>query len=875
MEVGNEARPLGRTMKPSRLGPVCVAVLLVLPLLVPSQALAATDSNTRPELWPQDQREFFFDGPAFLLDKAEREQLLSATVEERAQFIEAFLARDPDTATPNNELAEAIEKRRALVRSKFVTFLDERAKLLFLHGAPDELEYVDCDQVFRPLEIWGYGPEESRQYLLLYRPGVDDQFKLWLPLDSKRALYADEMEYWLDQYEELRRFLSGRRFDKQLCRQARRVDRISGVDGLSRIREGGPTQRELAAFLAPPSDLTAWARKAKNTKVDLGEPLAIEKIEIDFPREQQQRLMARIAIWLPADTTLKTFTDEVTEQSEYRVLVDGVLEQEGRQFEDFKVRFKIPHAEVEAAAADAGEKPIVLVIERPVRKTAQFLLRMRVRDEIGPGRSYITRGFDVPLETTKLSDTDLEGALVVADELARTSLGGVDSLLLVPPGSDVVLGLWRAETLVTGDRIAKVKFLVDGKVQMTRGRAPWSGELRLTKYPTEQVIRAEGYDSSGELVASDELIVNQQRGELRVRITDPPRGRVVAGEAEAEVQIVIPEERQVAAVEFLVNDELQARVETPPWRAKIDAPVAKNDQDVVYLTVTAELDDGSRAEDVRFLNMPDFVDSVDVDLVELYTTVNDRNGGIALGLGEGDFEIKEDGRPQEIARFELVDDLPITLGVTIDTSGSMLESLGEARRAAVEFLETIIRPKDQSFVFAFSNKPELIMPRTSDVSASASVLQDLSAIGMTSLHDAVVTSLYYFRSVKGRRALVLLSDGDDTASTIPFQDSLEYARRSGVAIYTIGLNIGRLDIGVRNKLRSLSNETGGRAFFISKAQELSTVYGQIEKELRSQYLLAYNSDRPATSAESDEFRTVAVKVKKAGLKARTIRGYYP
>ncbi len=144
-------------------------------------------------------------------------------------------------------------------------------------------------------------------------------------------------------------------------------------------------------------------------------------------------------------------------------------------------------------------------------------------------------------------------------------------------------------------------------------------------------------------------------------------------------------------------------------------------------------------------------------------------------------------------------------------------------------------------------------------------------MGATSLHDAVVTSLYYFRGVRGRRALVLLSDGEDTSSSLPFKDALEYARRSGVSIYAIGLRIGRADLGVRNKLDALAKETGGRTYYIENAIDLGSAYAEIEKELRSQFLLAYNSDQ----AGKQGFREVKVEVQGGKLEARTIRGYYP
>ena len=113
--------------------------------------------------------------------------------------------------------------------------------------------------------------------------------------------------------------------------------------------------------------------------------------------------------------------------------------------------------------------------------------------------------------------------------------------------------------------------------------------------------------------------------------------------------------------------------------------------------MVAELDDGSRAEDVRFLNAPHYVDEVDVNLVELYTTVTDRSGQLVRDLTREDFEILEDGRPQEITKFELVDDLPLTVGIAIDTSGSMVAALPEAQQAALDFLRGIMKPRDRAF----------------------------------------------------------------------------------------------------------------------------------------------------------------------------------
>jgi len=333
--------------------------------------------------------------------------------------------------------------------------------------------------------------------------------------------------------------------------------------------------------------------------------------------------------------------------------------------------------------------------------------------------------------------------------------------------------------------------------------------------------------------------------------------------------VVVPEERRVEKVEFRVNEDLVAELQNPPWEVEINVPPAEG---MAYLSVVAILDDQSRSEEVRFLNSPQFLEEVEVKLVELFTTVTDRSGRPVKGLTQGDFVVKEDGRQQQITKFELVEDLPLTLGFVIDTSGSMTESLPEAKAAAMGFLENIITLRDKVFAVSFSDQPRLLIAPTDDVSAVQGSLEDLQAVGWTTLHDAVVTGLYYFRAMRGRRALILLSDGDDTASAMPFRDSLEFARRSGVTIYSIGLDVGALERGVRNKLTNLAEESGGRVFFISKAQELADVYREIEEELRSQYLVAYASDNPEPDGQ---FREVEVDVKSGKLKARTIRGYYP
>ncbi len=134
--------------------------------------------------------------------------------------------------------------------------------------------------------------------------------------------------------------------------------------------------------------------------------------------------------------------------------------------------------------------------------------------------------------------------------------------------------------------------------------------------------------------------------------------------------------------------------------------------------------------------------------------------------------------------------------------------------------------------------------------------------------DTIVFSLFYFNGVKGQRAIVLLSDGKDEGSRFGWDEALDYARRAGVAIYPIGLGE---DLEKR-KLERLAEETGGRAFFLKDAGELDAIYSKVQEELRSKYLIAYQS---TNTSGSDDFRAVELKVSRPGVEIKTIRGYYP
>jgi hypothetical protein len=804
----------------------------LLTLATVSLLAGAEDSSV---LWPERDREFFSDGPGLLLSETEREHLVAGSAEERASWIDNFLGSDPVPDTPENELIEGIARRRQLVFSEFSTLLDDRARALFLHGPPSERRQVECGQTFQPIEVWTYPEVVSHHRLLFYRRGAEGPHRLWIPLDSKVALYNKDMAYWLQQFEELRGFIRGKRFDIKACKDALFIDEVTGVDGLRGFEEDRPTNEALLGVLKAPEDLAQWARAAAQTALpEKSAELLITAGKIFFPGIRGQRIVARQILTIPPDAGLGLF-DEGAETRTYKLTVEGTIEQDGTVFEEFRVRFKVSPPEEDI--------PVGLAIERALRPGRVVLLRLKVLDEVSGGEVRFASGLRVPSQPEEVAEIAVPDAVIIEmeDALALETIAGDDSLLLAPPDGRLALGNWRAEVLVSGSRIVEVVFFVDGRSQLRRKRPPFSADVKLSEFPTEQVVRAEGFDAEGELVAFDEVVLNQPRGSFSVRIMSPAENDRLFGTVPASAEIAVPDERRIEKVEFLLNDALVATLEEDPWRTMIDVP-DKAEHDVAYLTVVATLDNGERAEAVRFLNSPQFAETVEVNLVEMLVTVVDKSSRPVSDLLRDEFEVFEDGRPQLINRFEQVKDLPL------------------------------MTPRDRAFLLSFSKDPVLLVPPTDDLGAIEASLEGLQSLGWTALHDAIVTSLYYFRGFRGQRALILLSDGDDSASRYAFREALEYARRSGVVIYTVGLNVGSGKGGVQGKLSKLAAETGGRHFFIRKATELEGVYREIEHELRSQYLVAYNSDNPSADGV---FRTIELKVRDGKLSARALRGYYP
>jgi Ca-activated chloride channel family protein len=270
-----------------------------------------------------------------------------------------------------------------------------------------------------------------------------------------------------------------------------------------------------------------------------------------------------------------------------------------------------------------------------------------------------------------------------------------------------------------------------------------------------------------------------------------------------------------------------------------------------------------------------------VELVSLNVTVTESGSRYVTDLNAEDFQVFEDGVKQDVTVFNR-GNLPIALALLIDTSASMESRLPTAQEAAIGFARKL-RPQDLAEVIDFDSRAIILQTFTSHVADLEQAIRRTSAGGSTSMYNAIYIALKDLRNVVvkeadeiRRQAIVVLSDGEDTSSLLPFEEVLDLAKRSQTAIYAIGLRsqepgAGRGFNESEFVLRQLAQETGGRAFFPSQINDLSNVYGQISDELSSQYTVGYTSKN---NRRDGAWRRVVVRVARPNTTARTKLGYF-
>jgi Ca-activated chloride channel family protein len=270
--------------------------------------------------------------------------------------------------------------------------------------------------------------------------------------------------------------------------------------------------------------------------------------------------------------------------------------------------------------------------------------------------------------------------------------------------------------------------------------------------------------------------------------------------------------------------------------------------------------------------------TLDVSRVNMLFTVSDKKGRFVTDLAKDDFEVIEAKKPQAIIEFAAESDLPLRLAILIDTSNSIRERFHFQQEAATAFIDSTVRPhQDKAMVVSFDTAAELVTDLTDDITHLEKAVQGLRPGGGTSLYDAIFFAcrdklmqdqpLYKFR-----RAMVILSDGEDNQSRYTRDQALEMAQKADVTIYSISTNITHIETEGDKVLRYFSLETGGQVFFPFKASDLNQSFENISNELRRQYNIFY---RPDPIKADGLYHTVEIRVKgHKDLIVRARKGYY-
>ncbi len=277
---------------------------------------------------------------------------------------------------------------------------------------------------------------------------------------------------------------------------------------------------------------------------------------------------------------------------------------------------------------------------------------------------------------------------------------------------------------------------------------------------------------------------------------------------------------------------------------------------------------------------------INTDLVTLTATVADKKGRYRADLKQSDFTVYEDGTKQEIAYFNTGDRVPVSLGIIFDTSGSMEDKIDGVQDAVTHFVKGV-SPNDEIFLIQFCDDADIVQDFTSDKTRILRAVQSLNPSGGTALYDAITLGLQKVKQGKNKkRALLLLTDGNDTKSSIDLQTVLSLAKSAEVIIYALGIGHGEkgnvhLGLNIEDRvdmrvLRSFADTTGGNAYYLEAAHEggvdrVDEAAAEVASELKQQYTLGYY---PTNPKKDGGFRQIVVEVKDKDLRVRTKRGYY-
>lgn len=836
-----------------------------------------------------------------LLSETERARFEALDdAEAREAFIAGFWrSRDPTPGTPDNDFRELWERNARLGRELFGSLDDDRARALVLIGArPQKVHVFPCPAFqIRLGDLNGDGAVEMGDLRVwVYPPSWVVPYGRSEPLSEGFSLVFVERcthprgprcqgvahRLWTPEDGSLHGLPGEKPAEMVVARMRAHGNRTGCFAGdavweelAAALRSGlgweGLEERLGLADLRPHSDgwIDAALRDLRPASADLA------TLRLGFPARTREGTVLEGVVGVSQEAFEVAAPGE-TERA--ALALEGEVFTEAQQVDRFSYRYHLP------LLAAAGDQISLSFHRRLPPGSYGLVVRLFDNEEDPLWRE--TREIRVPDlgkgTPTWSGDPDLLEALAVDAAPER------HEVQLVPPGPGLYVGPVELEVAAYGPAVSGVELWLDGERAAEDGSPPYRFEVDLGEAPRSHALRAVAVDDAGRELARDEVRLNAGPHRFAVRLLAPTPGEAPANRALlTRVAVERPRDARIDRLELYLDDALAATLYQPPFVQHLSFPPGR---EPYFVRAVAYLEDGRTAEDTVFLHSSGEAEEIEVELVELYTTVLDREGRPVLGLTAEDFTVLDEGEEQPIHRFQTLDDVPIHVGLLMDVSDSMAPHLDQARESALRFFEQVLRPGDQAAVVAFHHRPRIVAAFTEHVEVLESSMVGLLAEGGTALYDSLVFALHYFGGLRGKRALVLLSDGEDQHSRATLSDALDYARRVGVAVYPIAIGsgdvrtLGREDPGLGRtlhkwvfaspyvrQLRRLARETGGRYFAVEDVADLDTVYRVLEEELRSQYLVTYHV--PAGVGEG--FRRVELRVADPELAVHTMGGYIP
>ncbi|HVE71821.1 MAG TPA: VWA domain-containing protein [Thermoanaerobaculia bacterium] len=792
---------------------------------------------------------------------------------QRDSFIEDFWRRrDAMQGTTNRAFKEAYYARLEVAKAQFRSVISDRARIFLLHGPPQDALRTDCSRILQPIEIWKYEriPGIGAQVrLLFYKPRYSNDYRLWNPLGGSVAigdLLATESASFQGDPASARRMLNESSASPYAYISRIQLECTAGDEIMRAITSMVQARIDVLRLFEPPQINSEDMQRIIRSMViaNPNAPKLSAEFSVRYPTKDGSRTDVQMMLLVPKAQITPA---EVSGAEVYTIDVTGEVLRNGNLWEKYRYRFDFP--------GDFDGDKLPIVIDRLLRP-AEYVSRVKVTDANTGAEAIIESQLQVPEIFTPAPVAEPEVASI-ASALPERTLNEIKTdfvteetrLRIVPPDDEIVSGIQTIETMVTGNNIRGVEFWLDGRKIAVSRKPPYSLDFDFGIVPQMRRIRAVALNEKNEPITGDDIVVNTGTDPFRVRITSPRIAPRLQGPSRVEMDVNVPDGEELRALELFWNETRVAALYDPPYVQTVNIPATEG---VGYLRVVATLKNEGipPVEDVVMVNTPAYMEQLDVHLVELPTTVL-VSGKPVSTLSEKAFKVFDEGKPVSLAKFEFVKNLPLSIGMAIDASGSMQTRMDEAQKAGAQFFEKVMKRGDRAFLVAFDTEPQLVQKWSTKISDLHAGLAKLRAEESTALYDAIVYALYNFQGVRGQKALVLISDGKDTASKFEFDQVLEYARRAAVPIYGIGIGIRGNEVDVRYKLQKLATETGGSTYYIEQARDLQKVYDEIQEELRSQYILGFY---PGPNVKAGgKWREVTVQVSEG--KAKTIKGYFP